>query len=195
MAAATFEGPVGLLKQKSPKGGIDEAHIPAESSASSTRAWLSEPREESSGPRDSQATAREGTSTACCSGAVEVGVGIQTERFRRTDRLVRPEEFTYVLRYGRRVHNGAFVMVVADQAAQCRERGTRLGITVSRRVGKAIVRNRVKRRIREWFRHKRPLLKQNLDIVVIAQRAAARLSGRETVRALEEGARLAGVVA
>lgn len=50
----------------------------------------------------------------------------------------------------------------------------RLGLAVSRRVGSAVVRNHVKRRVREWFRrHRGPLA--GLDLVVIARPAAAAL--------------------
>jgi ribonuclease P protein component len=54
----------------------------------------------------------------------------------------------------------------------------RLGIVASRRLGGAVVRNRVKRRFREVFRHMEPgspdaAAKQGLDLVVIARREAA----------------------
>jgi len=55
----------------------------------------------------------------------------------------------------------------------------RLGVTVSRRVGKAVVRNRIKRAIREWFRQSRENLGDRLDLVVIARASAGELSARE----------------
>jgi ribonuclease P protein component len=55
----------------------------------------------------------------------------------------------------------------------------RIGITVSRRVGNAVVRNRVKRRVREWFRGCRQKLRGGIDVVVIGRARAAELSGRE----------------
>lgn len=58
----------------------------------------------------------------------------------------------------------------------------RLGLTVSRRVGGAVVRNRVKRRIREWFRSRCELPSPALDLVVIARPSARQLDAR----ALEE---------
>jgi ribonuclease P protein component len=56
---------------------------------------------------------------------------------------------------------------------------SRLGVTVSRRVGNAVVRNRVKRRIREWFRRDGGALVAGRDVVVIARAAAAEISGTD----------------
>jgi ribonuclease P protein component len=52
-------------------------------------------------------------------------------------------------------------------------------VTASRKVGRAITRNRVKRGIREWFRGCRDELEPDLDIVVIARREAAALGTAE----------------
>jgi ribonuclease P protein component len=64
--------------------------------------------------------------------------------------------------------------------------GPRLGVTVGRKVGNAVQRNRVKRRIREWFRRDRACLRDDLDLVVIGRRAAVGLSGREAAGQLRE---------
>jgi ribonuclease P protein component len=45
-------------------------------------------------------------------------------------------------------------------------------------VGNAVVRNRVKRRVREWFRGARSTFPESWDIVVIARRGAADLEFR-----------------
>lgn len=55
---------------------------------------------------------------------------------------------------------------------------SRLGTVVSRKVGKAHDRNRVKRRLREYFRHRRGDLATLVDLVVIAKPGAAALSSR-----------------
>ncbi len=47
--------------------------------------------------------------------------------------------------------------------------GPRLGITVTRRVGNAVRRNRIKRLVREWFRQRSQRL-WGRDLVVIARR-------------------------
>lgn len=53
---------------------------------------------------------------------------------------------------------------------------SRLGITASRKVGNAVVRNRLKRRLREWFRANRGDLAKPVDLIVMARPEGANLS-------------------
>jgi len=53
---------------------------------------------------------------------------------------------------------------------------TRLGITVSKKVGNSVIRNRVKRLIREFFRKEYKFIRQNTDISVIAKKGAGVLT-------------------
>ena len=86
----------------------------------------------------------------------------------------------------------AFVLLVARGAAGSDATRSRLGITVSRKVGPAVTRNRVKRHVREWFRGSRKKLQAGIDLVVIGRSVAAGLSGRETQGVLCRLARRAG---
>lgn len=63
---------------------------------------------------------------------------------------------------------------------------SRLGITVTRRVGNAVVRNRIKRQARERFRLHRALRNKGLDMVLIAKQTAGRLSKPELARELNQ---------
>jgi len=49
--------------------------------------------------------------------------------------------------------------------------GFRLGMTVSRKVGKAVLRNRVRRVVREFFRLHQAMIDKALDIVVVPKRS------------------------
>jgi ribonuclease P protein component len=64
---------------------------------------------------------------------------------------------------------------------------------VSRRVGNAVKRNRVKRCVREWFRRARGGWRQDVDLVVIARPGAAELSGEEIRCALDALSRELGI--
>jgi len=50
------------------------------------------------------------------------------------------------------------------------EGGLRLGLTVSRKVGRAVLRNRVRRVLREFFRLHQAMIRRPLDIVVVPKR-------------------------
>ena len=52
---------------------------------------------------------------------------------------------------------------------------TRLGITVTKKIGKAVKRNRIKRHVREFFRLNKHSLPPGCDLVVIARMGAAEL--------------------
>jgi ribonuclease P protein component len=56
---------------------------------------------------------------------------------------------------------------------------TRLGITASRKVGNACARNRIKRRLREYFRLNRDKMPPGADIVFIASQGAVALETKQ----------------
>ena len=75
----------------------------------------------------------------------------------------------------RRVYNKGQSGVSSFLVVYCRpNRGgrNRLGVTVSTKLGKAVVRNRVRRRLREIYRLSQPELKQGCDIVLVARSRA-----------------------
>ena len=83
-------------------------------------------------------------------------------------RLRRRREFLSLQRAGRRRHTPH--LVVIQQPG--RTSTTRFGVTASTRIGNAVVRNRVKRLMREVFRHHRAALASPIDLVVIAKPGA-----------------------
>lgn len=62
---------------------------------------------------------------------------------------------------------------------------TRIGISVSKRIGKAVVRNRAKRLIREAARQYLPVLPPGRDLVFIARSGMAEASYEQVSRAVE----------
>jgi ribonuclease P protein component len=90
-----------------------------------------------------------------------------------TDRLRKSGEFLKLQRHGARYQSGHFVLYGLGGANNER---SRLGITVSRQIGNAAVRNRLKRRVRECYRLKlRAMLPAGMSIVVIARKGAGEL--------------------
>ena len=98
-----------------------------------------------------------------------------SEGFPRRFRVVKTAEYRILYREGRKTHSERFVLF-------SRENGLghqRIGITVSRKIGGAVVRNRIKRLFREIFRKSLGEIPNQLDIVVNAKAACAEVSYAE----------------
>ena len=75
-----------------------------------------------------------------------------------------------------------------------RGRRNRLGVTVSTKLGKAVVRNRVRRRLREIYRLSQPELRQGYDIVLVARTRAVTATYGELTRAYRAGCEKLGLL-
>ncbi len=111
-------------------------------------------------------------------------------------RLSRSAEFERVYRHGRSTANRHLVLYTFPNPSTQRPR---LGLSVSRKVGGAVERNRVKRLLREAFAHVEPRIGGGQDVVVVARPPAGELASREGLEgvgaALDELVAKAGLVA
>ena len=92
-------------------------------------------------------------------------------RFPKAARLIQTAEFARVRTEGRPVHGKMITLGVLKDRG---EADGRIGIVTSKRVGSAVIRNRVRRRLREVFRAMRPRLIPGVWIVVVAKSSAAK---------------------
>lgn len=95
-------------------------------------------------------------------------------------RLKKSRDFRRVQGRGRKIRQPNLMLLVLPGQGSC----TRIGLTVSRRVGNAVVRNRVKRWLREGLRHRYPEISGHWDVVVIAHPSAAAADQAEISRQL-----------
>ncbi len=89
-------------------------------------------------------------------------------------RVKKRGEYRRIQSRGRKVHTRHLILMVhpslraADHA--------RLGVTITKKVGNAVMRNRIRRLLREIFRRHRDLFPAASDIVVVVKRGARELS-------------------
>ena len=102
------------------------------------------------------------------------------DRAPRRRRLSRSAEFERVYRQGRSKGNRFLVLYAFPREDDANDdAGPRLGLSVSRRVGGAVERNRVKRVLREAFWEEAERLPSGSDYVVVARPDARGLAERE----------------
>lgn len=85
-------------------------------------------------------------------------------------RLTRRAEFEAVYRGGRRRSSAQFVVFFRANGSEC----SRFGISVKKALGNAVVRNRIRRRIREILRLHRSEIPSGWDIVIHPRSSVAR---------------------
>lgn len=89
-------------------------------------------------------------------------------------RLRKRWEYQLIRKMGCKYHTPHFVLLVLDSSKE----NSRLGITVTRKVGNAVQRNRLKRLVREFFRHSKNKYSK-CDYSIIAKRGSSFLSSSE----------------
>ncbi|MEB3103237.1 ribonuclease P protein component [Ferviditalea candida] len=85
-------------------------------------------------------------------------------------RLVKRDDFNKVYRFGKSVANRQFVLYVMKRRET---EAFRLGVSVSKKVGNAVVRNRIKRLIKEIVRANRGKIPEHYDLIIIARKPSA----------------------
>lgn len=103
-------------------------------------------------------------------------------------RLRRKADFERLVRQGRFGSVGPVsVRVCANEAGQ-----VRVGLAVSRRLGKAVVRNRVRRRLREAVRAELEGIPGSVDLLITARPGSVEATFGELRRALRDALKRAG---
>ena len=96
--------------------------------------------------------------------------------FPKSQRLLKRSDFVKLNQAGKRYHSAHFVVIAGKNSLGL----TRMGVTVGRKVGNAVVRNRTKRLLREFFRLNKSRLPRGYDFAFVAKRNAGCLDYRKT---------------
>ena len=96
----------------------------------------------------------------------------------RRNRLSRSRDFDAVYRNGRSVSTRFLVLYRFDREGED-DGEARLGIAVPKKIGGAVVRNRIKRRLREVWRELLPEVPRGADYVLLVRAPLAEAEGRD----------------
>ncbi len=102
--------------------------------------------------------------------------------FTKDDRILKRTEFLRLSKNGKKVHTRYFLAIFEEGP----ENRSRLGITVTKKCGCAVQRNRIKRIIREYFRLNRSRITRYLNISLIVKVNAAKLDSKKLFSALHD---------
>lgn len=132
------------------RGIHGEADVSTEQRPAQEKAWIPRQDGDRQGAPGAQAPARQGSEE------------IDRLRFTPDDRLHNRRQFEAAYEKGVRVPGRRFVLFILPNSLG----RSRLGVTLSRKVGNAVVRNRARRLMREIFRAQSVIRREGLDIVV-----------------------------
>ena len=152
-----------------------EENLSAEPPAPSQDAWFPGAHENAGRPPNIETPAPEGPPPPDSMKASSA-----PQAFPKILRVLRRAEFRRVYEEGQRRSGPLCALFFRSNGLPY----TRLGITASARLGNAVLRNRVKRRLREAFRLNRELVPGGWDIVVNPREAAARVPFATLVKEL-----------
>lgn len=99
----------------------------------------------------------------------------------KRNRIKKNDEFQAVFKSGVSVANRQFVIYMLEKPEQ---NEMRIGLSVSKKIGKAVIRNQIKRNVRQTFLELKEDLKQNMDYIIIARKPTAEMNFHEVKKSL-----------
>jgi len=100
-------------------------------------------------------------------------------------RLAKREDFNRVYRYGKSAANHQFVLYGLARPGQKGTVNFRLGISASKKIGNAVVRNRMRRVIKEIVRLNKPIFPSGYDYILIVRKPAVEMTYQELEKSIK----------
>lgn len=100
------------------------------------------------------------------------------ETLRPPERLRQKRDFSLLYKKGKRCQGKYFTLIYLSNEMNF----SRIAVVVNKKVGKAVERNKIKRRIRDLFRTNKSLLKKSLDLLFIMKKGSPEITWSELRR-------------
>ena len=110
---------------------------------------------------------------------------------KKRQRVKKNEDFQKVFKKGKSFANRQFVVYCLPKEDQSE---FRVGLSVGKKIGKAVTRVQIKRYIRQVFLELKDEIRSDMDYVIIARHPAATLDFHETKKSLEHVLKIAKVL-
>jgi ribonuclease P protein component len=135
----------------------DETNIPAQQKKKKEKPWFSGSNENKRRPADNQAQKTEGQKKTC---------RLMSETLTLQERIRKKKDFLYLYKKGNRYRGRYFNLIYLSNDLNF----SRMAVVVSKKVGGAVERNTIKRRLRTLFRRNKHVLPLPLDIILIVKK-------------------------
>jgi len=106
-------------------------------------------------------------------------------------RLRNRNDFSRIYRHGKSFANGQFVVYWSRQPLA---EPFRMGVSVSKKLGNAVVRNRLRRVVKELVRAHADEITERLDFILIVRKPAAAMTTKEMEKSMLHVLRKAGLL-
>lgn len=173
----------------------NEKNVSAKQCSQKTHAWISHSDEHDRGARSPQTAPRQGAQTSDRHDSTQASASLKSLSrpfaFPKSARLLARQEFLLLQNHGKRRHCPHFVLLLAPAKAG----RSRLGITVTRRFGNAVQRNKMKRLLREFFRMHKENIVPPQDILIIPRAGSHTLTLSQITKEIGKALSLAEHVA
>ncbi len=141
------------------KEQYDEKDVPAQQKKKEKEPWFSGTHEDQGRTTCNQEQAAEGQKKA---------FGLMSETLAPQERIRKKKEFLFLYKKGNRYRGRYFTLIYLTNDLSY----SRMAVVASKKVGRAVVRNKVKRQLRTLFRRNKRMLQKNLDLIIIAKQEA-----------------------